>query len=94
MLSAHTCKHSSQSSQCIIFTMDVEGHRLWSNFIYKKNFLLLLDSFHARGDFFSLLVTFANSLDPDQNRPSVGSDLEPNCLTLIVFLKEFFGKKG
>ena len=33
-----------------------------------------------------LLVTFANSLDPDQDRQNVGPDLD----TLIVFLKEFF----
>ena len=29
------------------------------------------------GDFYGLLTTFANSLDPDQ-----GPDLDPNCLTL------------
>ena len=28
-------------------------------------------------------------LDPDQARQNVGSDLDPNCLTLMVFLKEF-----
>ena len=39
-----------------------------------------------------LLITFANSLDPDQARHSVGPDLSPNCLTLMVFLKEFFKK--
>ena len=40
----------------------------------------------------SLLITFANSLDPDQARQNVGPDLDPNCLTLMVFLKEFFEK--
>ena len=29
-----------------------------------------------------LLITFANSLDPDQDRHYVGPDLDPNCLTL------------
>ena len=29
-----------------------------------------------------LLITFANSLDPDQARHFVGPDLDPNCLTL------------
>ena len=29
-----------------------------------------------------LLITFANSLDPDQARQNVGPDLNPNCLTL------------
>ena len=28
------------------------------------------------------LITFANSLEPDQARRSVGSGLGPNCLTL------------
>ena len=26
--------------------------------------------------------TFANRLDPDQDRQNVGPDLDPNCLTL------------
>ena len=29
-----------------------------------------------------LLITFANSLDPDQARQNAGPDLYPNCLTL------------
>ena len=29
-----------------------------------------------------LLITFANSLDPDQARHNVGPDLDPNCNTL------------
>ena len=39
------------------------------------------------------LITFANSLDPDQARQNVLPDLGPSCLTLIVFLKEFLKKK-
>ena len=39
-------------------------------------------------------MTFANSLDPDQARQKVGPDLHPNCLTLMVFLKECFEKKS
>ena len=35
------------------------------------------------------MITFANSLDPDQARHHVEPDLDPNCLTLIVILKEF-----
>ena len=37
--------------------------------------------FPARGDFCCLLITFANSLDPDQARQNVGPNLDPNCLT-------------
>ena len=39
----------------------------------------------ASGDVCHLLITFANSLDPDQDRQYVGPDLDPNHL--IVFLK-------
>ena len=55
-----------------------------------KNFF----SFFAKGDLCGLLIdTFANSLDTDQDRQNVGSDLDTNCFTLlIVFLKEFFKK--
>ena len=44
-------------------------------------------------------MTFTNSLDPDQAQQNVGPDLElncdldPNCLTLMVFLKELFFEK-
>ena len=31
---------------------------------------------------------FLNSLDPDQARQNVRPDLNPNCLTLLVFLKD------
>ena len=40
------------------------------------------NSFPASGDFCRLLITFANSLDPDQARQNVGPDRDPNCLTL------------
>ena len=40
------------------------------------------NSFLASGDFCRLLITFANSLDPDQDRQNVGPDLDANCLTL------------
>ena len=43
-------------------------------------------------DFCPLLITFANSLEPDQDRQNVGPDLGLKCLTLIVFPKEFFEK--
>ena len=41
----------------------------------------VFNSLPTRGDFSCLLITFANSLDPDQARQSVGPDLDPNCLT-------------
>ena len=43
--------------------------------------LLTLNSFPASGDFCRLLITFVNSLDPDQAQQNVRPDLDPNCLT-------------
>ena len=51
-------------------------------------FIQGFNSFLASSDFCCLLITFANSLDPDQDQQNVQPDLEPNRLTLlIVFLK-------
>ena len=41
----------------------------------------VFNSLPAKGDFCCLLITFENSLDPDQARQNVGPDLDPNCLT-------------
>ena len=47
--------------------------------------------FIANGDFCRLLITFVNSLDPDQGRKNVEPELGPNCSdTMMVFLKEVF----
>ena len=51
------------------------------------------NSFQTSRNFCHLLITFANSFNPDQDRQNVGPDLDPNRLTLwttlMVFLKEF-----
>ena len=39
----------------------------------------VFNSLPTSGDFCHLLITFANSLDPDQARQNVGPDLDPNC---------------
>ena len=57
-----------------------------------KPFAWLLNSFLASGYICRLLITFENRLDPDQDRQNVGPDLDPNRLTLIVLLKDFFKK--
>ena len=41
----------------------------------------VFNSLSARGDFCCLLISFANSMDPDQARQNVGPDLDPKCLT-------------
>ena len=38
--------------------------------------------FLASAHFCRLVITFANSLDPDQDGQNMGTDLDPNCLTL------------
>ena len=40
------------------------------------------NSFLASGNYCFLLIAFANSLDPDQDRQNVGPDLDPNHLML------------
>ena len=40
-----------------------------------------VDSFLASGDFGCMLITFADSLDPDQDGHPVGPDLDPNHMT-------------
>ena len=37
-------------------------------------------------------MTFANSLNPDQALQHIEADMDPNCLTLMIFLNEFFEK--
>ena len=41
-----------------------------------------LYSLPARGKFCHLRKTYANSLDPDQDRQKVSPDLDQNCSTL------------
>ena len=41
-----------------------------------------LNFFLANGKFYSLLTTFANILDPDQDQQNVGSGMDSNRLTL------------
>ena len=53
-------------------------------------FFFLLNSLAASGYFCHLLITFANSLDADQAQQKCPPDLDPSCLTLMVFLKYFF----
>ena len=42
----------------------------------------VLNYFLASSDFCHLLVTSANSLDPDQDRQNVSPDLDSNILTI------------
>ena len=42
----------------------------------------IYNSYLASGDFCPLLITFPNSLDPDQDHHNVGPNLNPNRLAL------------
>ena len=42
----------------------------------------MINLFPASKDICFLLITLANSLDPDQDRHNVGPDLDPDCLIL------------
>ena len=49
--------------------------------------------FSSQGRLFCLLITFANSLFPDEYRQNVGLDLDTARFdTLVVFLKDAFEK--
>ena len=51
------------------------------------------NSFLASDNIYCLLMTFANSLDPDQNRQSVGSDLDTDSVPEVpevIFFRFFF----
>ena len=56
--------------------------------------VIFYNSFPASGEFCCLLITYANSLDPDQDEENVGPDLYVSKPfdTCIVFLKEFLEK--
>ena len=57
------------------------------------NLNIFVNSFHAKGNFCHLLITFANSLDPDQEWQKVGPDLDSNCLTLCKYSRKIFLEK-
>ena len=60
---------------------DVEKYQQMTKKIMKNYPACKVNVFLTRGDFCELLITFANSLDPDQARQYVGPGLDPNCLT-------------
>ena len=51
-------------------------------FINVLQVLVNFSSLLASGKFCRLLITFAKSLNPDQDRKNVSPDLDANCLTL------------
>ena len=73
------------TNEIYIFSLH-EIHSKNLNILYIYIYKTVLTS----GNFCCLLITFANSLDPDQIRQSVSPDLGPYCFTLRVLLREIF----
>ena len=52
-------------------------------------YLVRVRFLHASSNFCSLLITFANCMDPDQDQQNVDPDLDPYCL----IPERIFGEK-
>ena len=65
------------------------------NYMVSLEHLILCLLVTTNDDFCHLLITFANSLEPDQAWQNVGPDLDPNCLTSWWYsLNKFLKKKN
>ena len=65
-----------------------EHKGLWTSPFLKKAYL---NKVHClKTNFCRLLIIFSNNLDPDQDRQSMGSDLDSNCWTYESVLNDFF----
>ena len=58
---------------------NMQSYTSASNAGHKNMLSHTINSFLASGNFCRLLITFANSLDLDQDRCFVGPDLDPSC---------------
>ena len=69
---------------CFFPLLSVTSNRFerFAHISYFETPFLLLNSLPASGYFCHLVKSFANSLDPDQDRQNVGPDLDLNCRTL------------
>ena len=63
-------------------TIEKEQSPMYYLGLYAVSRVWSVKKFPISDDFCRLLMTFANSLDPDQAQHYVGPDLDPNCLTL------------
>ena len=71
----------SLGPHCLLRTIYPNTYYYYGSFS-KAILIVTFTSLPTNGDFYHLLIIFANSLDPDQARQNVGPDLDPNCLTL------------
>ena len=75
--SIHIYRHIKFSDREIVYIGSPCNNDLRHMHMHKAFFYYFL----ASDDFCRRLITFANSLDPDQDRHYVGPDLDPNRLT-------------
>ena len=84
-------------SKLLLDFLAKERQLLWLLFAFEQIKPFLSEgrktNFPASGDFCRLLITFANSLDPNQARQNVGPDLVPNCLTFWWYSYKIFFEK-
>ena len=90
LITLYMCQYYLLFKQCtsynccineLVSVVTVAGDASFRGSCMSVTFFLVI-SFLASGDVCRLLITFANSLDPDQDRQNVGPDLDPNHLTL------------
>ena len=68
-------------SALIFFPLIFDGEYLMITFFKTTDFF---NSFLVSSEFYPLLITFRNSLDPDQDPHNVGPDLHPSSSTHSV----------
>ena len=56
----------------------------------KKTTVIFLYFLANSGDFYRLLLAFANSLDPDRDRHNVGPDLDPDIRHSDIFADYYY----
>ena len=83
MVRAWICMIKKKNSLPLLFDYQGNGSYIRQDAVIPKIFHLTLSLLAAT--FSCLVITFYklwNSLDPDQNRQNISSDLDPNGLTL------------
>ena len=66
---------------CKYMYSQVESY-LYEIILWTVRFFTCNNSLNISGEFYLLMIAFANSFDPDQDEQNVGLFLDPNCLTL------------
>ena len=85
-----TCSRAHPGSEFVVANSSAKWKKLEQNEIdFSQGFsqkvvsrsCSVFNSFPTSSDIYHLLITFANSLDPDQAQQNIWPDLDPNSLT-------------